>query len=59
MRHSLNAVPIALADHASIHAACSFGVAELEPEQSGDDLLKAADTALYRAKDEGKNRVVA
>lgn len=59
MRRSLNAVPIALSDHASIHAACSFGVAELEPEQSGDDLLRTADTALYRAKDQGKNRVVA
>ena len=59
MRHSLNSVPIALSDDVSIQAACSFGVAELEPEQSGDALLRAADTALYRAKDEGKNRVVA
>jgi PleD family two-component response regulator len=39
--------------------ASSFGVAELEPDQTGDDLLRAADEALYRAKDEGKNRVVA
>jgi diguanylate cyclase (GGDEF)-like protein len=58
MRRSLNAVPIAISDERSIHAASSFGVAELEPEQSGDDLLRAADAALYRAKDEGKNRVV-
>jgi diguanylate cyclase (GGDEF)-like protein len=58
MRRSLNAVPIAISDEHSIHAASSFGVAELEPEQSGDDLLRAADAALYRAKAEGKNRVV-
>jgi diguanylate cyclase (GGDEF)-like protein len=58
MRRSLSAVPIAISDEASIHVAASFGVAELAPEHSGDDLLRAADTALYRAKDEGKNRVV-
>ncbi len=59
MRRSLNEVSIPLSDGASIHVAASFGVAALAPEQSGDDLLRAADAALYRAKDEGKNRVVA
>jgi diguanylate cyclase (GGDEF)-like protein len=59
MRRSLNEVSIPLSDGASIHVFSSFGVAELTPGQSGDDLLRAADAALYRAKDEGKNRVVA
>lgn len=59
MRSSLNEVAIPLSEGASIHVASSFGVAELAPGQSGDDLLRAADAALYRAKDEGKNRVVA
>ena len=58
MRQSLNSVTIAISAEHSIRAASSFGVAELEPDQSGDDLLRAADAALYRAKDEGKNRVV-
>jgi diguanylate cyclase (GGDEF)-like protein len=59
MRSSLNEVAIPLSEGATIHVASSFGVAELARDQSGDDLLRAADAALYRAKDEGKNRVVA
>jgi len=59
MRTSLNEIAIPLSEGDVIHVASSFGVAELAPGQSGDDLLRAADAALYRAKDEGKNRVVA
>jgi diguanylate cyclase (GGDEF)-like protein len=58
MRKSLNAVSIAMEDE-TIQVAASFGVAELGVTQTGDDFLRAADAALYRAKDEGKNRVVA
>jgi two-component system, cell cycle response regulator len=38
---------------------CSFGVAEWQTGESVDQLLKRADNALYRAKNEGRNRVVA
>jgi diguanylate cyclase (GGDEF)-like protein len=58
MRESLSAVPIPISDDHSVRVTSSFGVAELTEDQSGDDFLRAADAALYRAKAEGKNRVV-
>jgi diguanylate cyclase (GGDEF)-like protein len=37
----------------------SFGVATLQPDESGELLLARADAALYKAKTGGRNRVVA
>ncbi len=36
----------------------SCGVAEYSPDETGEDLLRRADEALYEAKRTGKNRVV-
>lgn len=35
----------------------SLGVAQLRPGESGDDLMRRVDAALYRAKDAGRDRV--
>jgi diguanylate cyclase (GGDEF)-like protein len=57
MRQSLSSVKVPVSDDRGVRITASFGVAEHRPGQSGDDLLRVADAALYRAKAEGKNRV--
>jgi diguanylate cyclase (GGDEF)-like protein len=46
-------------DGLNIHLTASVGVATL-PHVAGtaEELIKAADTALYRVKDQGKNGVI-
>lgn len=41
------------------HITASFGIATLLPGQTAQALIAQADTALYRAKDAGRDRVVA
>jgi diguanylate cyclase (GGDEF)-like protein len=40
-----------------IHITVSIGGATRTAAMEGEDLVKAADAALYRAKQSGKNRV--
>lgn len=58
MRQSLGAVSLPVEGDRSVRVTASFGVASLQAAQSGDDLLRAADAALYQAKADGKNRVI-
>ena len=41
-----------------LHVTMTFGVSEFRPEDHLDDVVKRADTAMYRGKQSGRNRVV-
>lgn len=47
------------ADNAVIEVTCSLGLAEWEIGDTVDGMLRRADMALYEAKRQGRNRVVA
>ncbi|MBI4644633.1 MAG: diguanylate cyclase [Deltaproteobacteria bacterium] len=56
LRQGISQITVPLPDK-ELHFSVSIGVAELQPWMDGDNLVKAADAALYRAKQAGKNRV--
>ena len=60
LREKMARDEIALSDPAgAVTVTVSIGVACSEsPDESPNDVLKKADEALYRAKNEGRNRVV-
>ncbi|HET8606184.1 MAG TPA: GGDEF domain-containing protein [Gaiellaceae bacterium] len=59
-RAALEETPIVTPDGARIAVTASFGVASFPAHAASEQaLIEAADSALYRAKREGKNRVLA
>ena len=57
LRQRIAAEPITNDDR-EIHVTLSLGVAVGDGELPAEDLIRAADTALYEAKRTGRNRVV-
>ena len=58
LRQALGEAAVAGAGGEDVRITASFGVTEHRRERTASDLLAAADGALYRAKDAGKNAVV-
>jgi diguanylate cyclase (GGDEF)-like protein len=58
LQRSLVRVPLLVRGGREITVTASIGVAELQEGEAADSLLRRADAALYRAKADGKNRVV-
>src|SRR5262245_4292133 len=57
MRHSLGTLSLPVSAGRAVRLSSSFGIAQLRTSDAADDLFRAADEALYRAKSEGKNRI--
>jgi diguanylate cyclase (GGDEF)-like protein len=58
-RAALEAQPLELSDGSRVELTVSIGVAAVMPgDTRPEDLIAAADRALYQAKDAGRNRVV-
>jgi len=57
LRQHVAAEPFSV-DNQRIHLTTSFGVAEWRAGESPESAMQRADQALYRAKSEGRNRIV-
>ncbi len=56
LRKAVETTPIPI-DKKNINVTISMGLAEFSPQETGEDLFKRADSALYEAKEGGRNRV--
>lgn len=57
MRVAISQQPVLLEGGDAFHLTTSVGVAEIQPEETLESLLRRADAALYAAKQSGRNRV--
>ena len=56
LRKAVEETPI-FVDNKNINVTISMGLAEFGQEENGEELFKRADSALYEAKESGRNRV--
>jgi len=59
LREELASIPFEAEGHNAFHATVSFGVTYLDPAVAVEQSIDRADKALYIAKAQGRNRVVA
>jgi len=55
--HFFRSSPFRFSNDREIECSCSIGVAQVQPGQSMEDLIKEADANLYQAKNLGRNQV--
>jgi diguanylate cyclase (GGDEF)-like protein len=58
LRHAIEEMEIPIEGSSPLQVTMSFGVAQLSPGESHKDFIGRTDTALYQAKEAGRNRIV-
>lgn len=58
LRAGLEKKPVILADGKAINVTASFGLIVSTEQMEPEAMIKCADQALYRAKEEGRNRII-
>lgn len=59
VRETIAAIEVPLEEGGTLKVTTSVGIAQSEPDHDPDALIRAADDALYKAKEGGRNQVVA
>jgi diguanylate cyclase (GGDEF)-like protein len=59
LRAGLEKTPVTLANGTRVPVTASFGVSVSGRDAAVDDMIRKADSALYRAKNTGRNRIIA
>ena len=57
LRRALGSRSIALAGGGALSVTCSFGIAQVDPDATVEQIIERADQALYEAKRTGRDRI--
>lgn len=57
LRHAIETEPVRVPSRQLVHVTASIGITQVDFSLTGDEVMRAADRALYAAKSSGRNRL--